>query len=597
MFSQYIIDAFYTHHSFFQSINQLMNSMVHANQRIAQNYLKNASGYHHDVRDIGITYTKFFSKVVVHPISIFKIYELQLGYLANQQKIWQHVFLLSETSLNLPIIEPKKGDKRFYSADWTDHKWFNFIKQHYLLYSKLLCQIINEIEVDVKNRKKLDFYTGQYMSAFSPTNFLFTNPDALKLAIETNGKSLLDGIDNLVKDLDKGRVTQVDDKAFEVGKNLAITPGYVIYENDLMQLIQYIPVTKKQYGIPLLIVPPWINKFYILDLQQKNSFVNFLIEQGISVYMISWRNPNSGMGHISLEDYVEKGALKAIEVVKDVSNSDKVNVLGYCLGGTLLSIACAILSANQKEISVNSATFLAAMVDFSDIGPMGDVVDCALIRKLERGELLHNGVLNGHDMETAFNLIRPNDLIWSYVVNNYLNGKKPSAFDVIYWTNDNTNLPADMYIYYMKHIILENKLSRKHALHICNTPIDIGKIKFPVIVIGFKDDTISPAATVFTTSELVDGHVEFILGGSGHVMGVVNPPALNKYGYYLNGKLGNGFDEWKKTSQYHEGSWWTVYINRLLALSGNEIESSDKIGNSNYPHIEAAPGRFVMEKC
>jgi len=597
MFSQYIIDAFYTQNSFLQSFHQLSNSMVQANQRILRNYLKNASGYHHDVRDMGITYIKFFSKIVVHPVGMMKIYDMQLGYLSNQQKIWNQIFIQFEIKPHLPVVEPKKADKRFNSRYWTEHKWFNFIKQSYLLYCKFICQVIYEIEVDVKNRKKLDFYTGQYMSAFSPTNFLFTNPDVLKLAIETNGKSLLDGIDNLVKDLDKGRVTQVDETAFEVGENIGITPGYVIYENDLIQLIQYTSVTKKQYEIPLLIVPPWINKFYILDLQSKNSFVKFLIEQGISVYMISWRNPNSAMGHISFEDYVEKGALTAVEVVKEVSGSGKLNVLGYCLGGTLLSIACAILAAKEKQASIHSATFLAAMVDFSDIGPMGDVVDGALIRKLERGELLRHGILNGHDMETAFNLIRPNDLIWNYVINNYLNGKKPSAFDVIYWTNDNTNLPANMYLYYMKHIIFENKLSRKHALHICNTPIDIGKIKAPVIVIGLKDDAISPAATVFTTSELVDGPVEFILGGSGHVMGVVNPPALNKYGYYLDGKLGNGFDEWKKTSQFYEGSWWTVYSNRLLKLSGKEIQSSKSIGNIKYSKIEPAPGRFVMEKC
>jgi polyhydroxyalkanoate synthase len=577
------------------NLPELMISIIQANQKIARNYIKNYSGYHHDVRDIMLTYSNLFSKFIVNPSEYYKIYNINLDFLQAQQDIWRSLFVDSYPSIN--VIEIEKGDKRFLDHEWNNNPFYNFSKQNYLLVSKLFRQIIDEVEVDDKTKKKLDFYTKQYIDALSPSNFLFTNPEALRLAIETKGQSVLDGINNLVNDLEKGKISQTDESAFEVSINLAITSGSIIYENELMQLIQYSPITKNIFERPLVIIPPWINKYYILDLQQKNSFVKFIIEQGITVFMISWRNPQPSMGNLKLDDYVEKGALKAIEVAQSVSNSKQVNMLGYCLGGTLLSITCSILSSKEKENPIYSATFLASMVDFSDIGPMGDVLDHALIRKLERGELLHKGILNGRDMETAFNLIRANDLIWNYVVSNYLKGIKPSAFDVIYWTNDNTNLPADMYIYYMREMILENRLSRKNALRICNTPIDIGKINFPVIVIGLKEDTISPALTTFTTTELVSGPVEYILGGSGHVMGVVNPPSKNKYGYYLNGKLGNGFSEWQNTATFHEGSWWTPWIERLIKLSGKEIIAPSIAGNTKYKLVEPAPGRYVKEKC
>ena len=579
------------------SVHSLMTSIAIANQRIANNYLKNFSGYHHDLRDIILTYFNLFSKVLINPKEMFKLYNFGLDFLIDQQNIWKNIFIDTSESKREAIIYPKKDDKRFSDSEWNSNAYFNFIKQNYLLAEKLSYQVINEIEVDDKNRRKLAFYMGQYMDAFSPTNFLFTNPEALRLSIETKGKSLWDGFNNLVKDLEKGKITQTDETAFEVGNNIAITKGAVIYENDLMQLIQYSPLTKNIFEVPLLIIPPWINKYYVLDLQPNNSFVKFLIEKGITVFMISWRNPKPGMGYLMLDHYVEKGALKAIEIVKHISHLKKINTLGYCLGGTLLSIACAILSTNQKENSVNSATFLATMIDFSDIGPMGDVIDGALIRKLERGELLKEGILNGRDMETAFNLIRANDLIWYYVVNNYLKGLKPSTFDVIYWTNDNANLPASMYIYYMKRMIFENKLCHKNALRICGIPIDIGKINFPVFVISFKEDAISPAITGFTTTELVNGPVEFIMGESGHVMGVVNPPSKKKYGYYTNGKLNNGFEEWQKTATYFEGSWWNSWVERLVKFSGKEVVSSEKLGNNEYQAIEAAPGRYVKEKC
>lgn len=579
------------------NLGEFFTCLLQVHQRTACNYLRNYSGYHHDIRDIVLTYSNVISKLLVSPSEILKVsmysYECSLAQLELVRKF---LFEPPEEK-QVSIIEAAPGDRRFSASEWTAHPFFSFLRQNYLLAERLSRQIAKEIDIGGKTQKKFSFYTSQYMNAFCPANFFFTNPEALKLAIETQGKSIRDGFNNLIKDLEKGRITQTDETAFKVGENLAVTPGAVIYEDKLMQLIQYTPASKTVSEIPLLIIPPWINKYYVLDLQTGNSFVKYLVEHGITVFMISWKNPKAGMGYLKLDDYIELGALKAIDVVRDICGVEKINTLGYCLGGTLLGIACAILAKRKTENSVASATFLAAMIDFSDIGPMRDVIDGALIRKLERGELLKDGILNGHDMETAFNLIRVNDLVWYYVINNYLKGKQPSAFDVIYWTNDNTNLPADMYVYYMKYMILENKLSRKNALRICDTPVDIGKIDVPVYVIALKDDIISPAITSFATTQLVNGPVEFILGESGHVMGVVNPPSRKKYGCYLDGKLGDGFEEWKKTARYSEGSWWEPWLERLMTLSGNKIPSPLKAGSGLYPVIEPAPGKFVKEKC
>ncbi|HXB42137.1 MAG TPA: class I poly(R)-hydroxyalkanoic acid synthase [Bacteroidia bacterium] len=579
---------------------ELFNYIVKANQKIIKNYCCNFSGYHRDLHDIVLTYSYFFTKLFSEPNELVKVWNFLLEFSQEQQALYKTIFINECHEDNAPEADKtviiKKKDKRFTAPQWDKYPYFSFIKQNYWLTEQLSVQIIDEVEMGEPIKKKLHFYTQQYTDMFSPSNFLLTNPEIQELTIEKKGENLLYGLINLVHDIKQGRISQVDEFAFEIGKNIAVTPGVVIYENELIQLIQYSPNTTNVYQIPILIIPPWINKYYILDLQQENSFVKFLVDSGFTVCIISWKNPVPGTDNFIFEDYVSKGALKAIEITKDISGAEKINVLGYCLGGTLLSVTCSILAAQKKEI-INSITFLASMVDFSDIGPMGDVINEALVSKLERGELLKNGVMHGHDMERAFNLIRAKDMIWKYTINNYLKGNTPPPVDVIYWTNDNTNLPAEMYIYYMRQMILENKLSRKNALRICDTPIDIGKIKAPVFVVGMKEDYISPPATAFATTELVSGPVEFILGGSGHVMGVANPPSQNKYGYYLNGRLNYGYDEWKKTAHFFEGSWWTAWSERLEKNSGNKIPAPKRPGNEKYKTIERAPGKYVKEKC
>ena len=592
-----------------KTMEELTESITKASQKIIQNYLENNAGYAHDDKDIVNTYQEFNTKLVANPKEMAKVQELYQVFFKSQEELWKRI---SERQSNpaeyKPVISPADGDKRFKAKEWDEAPYyFDFVKQSYLLVSQLIEEIIEVSEVDEKIKKKMNFYSHQYIDALSPSNFIATNPEAIKLAQETNGQSLIDGFKNLLQDIEKGKISQTDMGALEVGTNLAYTPGAVIYENELIQLIQYTPTTKKVYETPLLVIPPWINKYYILDLRPENSFVKFMVNQGFTTYIISWKNPTSDMGHVTFDDYVEKAALKAIEIAKTVSKSEKVNVIGYCLGGTLLATTCAVIAGQKNKSSkaktptevnpINSATFMAAMIDFSYVGPMGDIIDVALVKKLERGELMEQGVMHGHDMEKAFNLIRANDLVWNYVVNNYLKGKTPTPFDALYWTNDNTNLPASMYLFYLRHMLLENKLSRKNALRICNTSIDIGKIEVPSFVIGFNEDHISPPQTVFTTTELVSGPVEYILGGSGHVMGVVNPPAKKKYGYYLDGTLDQGYDVWKETAKFHEGSWWTIWTDRLTKISGKQIEAPKSLGNAKFKTIEPAPGRYVKEKA
>lgn len=583
-------------------LQELTTEMTKVSQKIVQNFLDNKSSLYYDSRDMSHSFLQFGSKLVASPNELEKVNDSYQNFFNSQQELWKRI---SEKQLGLtdkyvPVITPKEGDRRFSSKDWEEAPvYFDFVKQSYLLVSKLMDEIIDTSEIDIRAKKKLNFYSQQFIDALSPSNFIATNPEAIKLAKETNGQSIIDGFKNLSEDMENGKISQSDMSVFEVGKNLAITSGEVVFENELMQIIQYAPSTEKVYETPLVIIPPWINKYYIFDLRPENSFTKFVVDQGFNTFILSWKNPDSKLGHISFDDYVQKGALKAIEVAQAISKSKKVNTLGYCLGGTLLGTALSVIAGNtsKEENPVNSATFLATMIDFSDAGPMGDVIDNALVHKLERGELLENGVMHGHDMERAFNLIRANDLIWKYVVNNYLKGKNPAPFDLLFWTNDNTNLSANMYLYYLRYMVLENKLSRKKALRICDTPIDIGRIDIPVIAIGFEDDHISPCHTTFTTTELVSGDVEFILGESGHVMGVINPSSKDKYGHYTGGVLDDGFEAWRKTAKFKKGSWWNTWSTRLAERSGKEILAPKKMGNTKYKPIEPAPGRYVKEKC
>jgi len=574
-------------------------------EQLMQDYMKSvAAGVKNDgLKDVFETYSEFTNQLIENPASNAKVQDLFKTFISNQHELWKRILerQLGITKTYEPVIKPADNDKRFKSAEWDQAPYyFDFIKQNYLLVSKLMTEVVTVVDMPTSSKKKLAFYTQQYLDALAPSNFAMTNPEVLKLAQETNGASLIEGFKNFLTDFEKGGITQTDMNAFTPGKNIAITPGEVVFENELMQLIQYKATTSQVYEKPLLILPPWINKYYILDLRPENSLAKFLVDQGMTTFMISWKNPTTegGAADITFDDYVQKAAFKAIEVVQSITGAPKINTMGYCLGGTLLGSSLAILAKNKSkaESPINTATFLATMIDFSDIGPMGDIIDEKLVKTLEEGDIIKGGIMSGHDMEYAFNFIRANDLVWSFVVNSYLKGKTPAPFDVMYWTNDNTNLPAKMYLFYLRQMVFENKLSRKNALRICDTPIDIGKIDVPTYVIGMQEDHIAPAVTAFTTTELVSGPVEFILGESGHVMGVVNPTSKKKYGYYADGELERGFQHWKDTAKYTKESWWSAWIDRLSKKSGKLVPAPKKIGNAEYKAIEPAPGRYVLEK-
>src|SRR3990172_1242128 len=565
---------------------EFLKDMAEVGQRVTKAYLDSLPNMIHSSKDMTETWRSFSNSIASNPEkSGSNIQNSYFDFYKKQMELWQEISQHTKEGGNpLP-----NGDKRFKAPEWNESPYyFYFIKQTYLMASEMINNIIEQADIDEKTKKKLKFYTQIFVDALSPANFFATNPEAIKLAQQTNGESLKKGFNNLLKDIKLGKISQTDFSAFEVGKNLATTPGNVIFENKLIQLIQYKPIGKKVCEVPLLIIPPWINRYYILDLEPHNSFVHFAVEQGFTVFMISWRVPKGDMGKLTFDDYAENGMLEAVTAIEEITGQKKVNVLGYCIGGTLLGSVAAVLAEKMKN-NLNTATFLATMLDFSDFGVLSAVVDLPLIQKMEK-EIGKDGMLQGKDMANAFNMIRSKDLIWSYVVNNYLKGNDPAPYSILHWTNDNTNLPGNMYTYYLRHFILENKLRKRNPLKVCNTPVDLGKIKAPCYVLGTAEDHISPCQTAFSTTRLVGGEVEFVIGESGHVAGVVNPPVKeNKYGYFSNGKLGKDLAHFKETAQYHKESWWIHWAKWLKQHSGKQINAPAKPGSKKNKVIEPAP--------
>jgi len=513
-------------------------------------------------------------------------------YQQAQFNLWRNL-LTGNTSEN-PVAEPPPGDRRFKSEEWSKNPVFDYIKQSYLLTSRMLTEMAHNAKLSPQEQQKLEFYTRQYVDAMSPTNFALTNPEVLQQALETKGESLVNGLKNLLGDVEKGRITMTDEDSFELGKNLATTEGAVIYQNELFQLIHYKPLAEKVHERPTLIVPPSINKFYILDLQQDNSFVRYCLEQGQDVYLISWVNPTPEQRDLSWDDYVGNGILKAIEVVKSISDQPKVNAVSWCVGGTLMASALAVL-AHRKDNSVGSCTFLTTLIDFTDPGDLCVYIDQYQVKQLE-SKVNSEGILHGRELATSFNMLRSNDLIWSYVVNNYLKGQTPPPFDILYWNSDPTNLPAAMYTFYINKMYLENKLVEPDALTICGEPIDLRRVKTPCYFLSTMEDHIAPWKGTFKALDLFSGTVEFVLGASGHVAGVINPAKKNRRNYWIKGEMGQGPDTWLETAERQEGSWWNHWSEWMRRRAGKKVEPPQEYGNSEYPVIEAAPGSYVCQR-
>ena len=498
-----------------------------------------------------------------------------------------------------PAIEPSPRDKRFSDPEWKSNPFFEFVMQVYLLTTQWAHDLVRNAEgLDPHTRKKAEFYVQQITNALAPSNFVFTNPEVLRQTLATSGENLVRGMRMLAEDIEAGggtlRIRQSDPSNLVVGVNMATTAGKVIFQNELMQLIQYEPTTEKVLRTPLLIVPPWINKFYILDLKPDKSFIKWAVDQGVTVFVISWVNPDKSLGSKTFEDYMKEGPLAAMDVIERATGEMKVHTLGYCVGGTLLASTLAWL-AEKRRVRVTSATFLAAQVDFTHAGDLLVFVDEDQISSLER-DMQASGVLEGSKMAMAFNMLRSNDLIWSYVVSNYLKGQPPSSFDLLHWNSDATRMPAANHSYYLRNCYLENRLSNG-SMVLDNTLLDLSKVKVPIYNLATREDHIAPADSVLYGSQFFGGPVKFVLSGSGHIAGVVNPPAAGKYQYWTNDNVkGVTLADWLKGAQEHKGSWWTDWRQWLESLDAEKVPPR-AVGSEALPPIEDAPGSYVRVRA
>lgn len=522
-------------------------------------------------------------------------HELQTRYWQQQFVLWGGIATGTVEPTRQPVASPERGDRRFNSAAWRDNPYFDLIKQSYLINARLITDLVETVEVDDKTRQRLRFYTRQFADSMSPANFPMTNPDAIRLAFESNGDSVKAGIANLLADLRKGRISITDETAFEVGRNVAVSPGAVVFENRLFQLLQYAPRTEQVAMRPLLIVPPCINKFYILDLQPENSLVRYACEQGHTVLLVSWRNPGEESAGVTWDDYVGDGVTKAIEVALAIARADKLNALGWCVGGTILSSALAVLRARSND-SVASVTLLTTMLDFEEPGDLGVFIDEQGVATREQ-TIGQRGIYSGHELGFVFQTLRANDLIWSSVVANYLKGQSPEAFDMLYWNADITNLPGPMYAWYLRHMYLENSLRVPNRLTMCGAQVDLGKIDMPSYVLAAQEDHIVPWKSAYRTTQLFGGKMQFVLAESGHIAGVINPASKNKRSYWADGTHVNDAEAWLRSARATPGSWWPHWSSWLALHAGKTVDARHRLGNRKYQAIEPAPGRYVKERA
>jgi polyhydroxyalkanoate synthase len=513
--------------------------------------------------------------------------QVQQDYLQQMGTLWFNTMMQSAAE----SIQPAKGDRRFVSEDWQKSPFHDFLKQSYLINSRYVNGLIDRAAGDERTRRRLSFFARQILDALSPSNYLAGNPQSLRLAMETGGESLATGIRNLIDDIGKGRISMTDEKAFEVGDNLAITPGAVIFENELIQVIQYTPLTDTVGDRPLVIIPPSINKFYVLDLQPTNSFVRYVVEQGHTVFMVSWRNVGADQGHLTWDDYLELGIMRAIDVALSVTGADKVNALGFCVGGTMLGCAAAVLAARGED-KIQSLTFLTTMLDFTESGEIGLLIDESSVLTREQ-TIGKGGIMPGRELAFVFSTLRGNDLIWPYVVGNYLEGRQPDAFDILFWNADSTNLPGPMYCWYVRNSYLENNLRIPGKTIQCDVPVDLAQIDVPTYVLASREDHIVPWQTAYRTCRLVSGDVRFTLAASGHIAGVINPACRNKRSFWVDGKLGNDAAQWLEDAREVPGSWWTDWSAWLKAQAGNLVSPRSQLGALQFSEIEPAPGRYV----
>jgi polyhydroxyalkanoate synthase subunit PhaC len=528
-----------------------------------------------------------------------RLVEAQLEAWTTYLHIWQSTTqrLLGATAE--PVVETPPDDRRFKAEDWEKNPFFDYLKQVYLASARALQGLVTGTDgLDEKTARKLEFYTRQYVDALAPTNFALTNPQVLHATVETGGRNLVEGLKNLLADIDPRsgqlRTRMVDSSAFELGRNVAATPGKVVFQNTLMQLVQYAPTTADVHRRPLLIIPPWINKFYILDLQPRNSFIKWALDQGLTVFVISWINPDASLADKDFDDYLREGPLAALDAIEAATGERSVNVIGYCLGGTLLGALLALMEA-RGDTRIHCATFFTAMLDFSEPGDLGVFIDEGQLASIE-ATMQERGYLDGAEMATTFNMLRANDLIWSFVVNNYLLGKQPMAFDLLYWNSDSTRMPARMHGTYLRKMYLENAFCRPGGIEVDGTPIDLRSISVPACFVSALEDHIAPWKSTYAGAQLLRGPVKFILGRAGHVAGIINPPGPRQYGHYTGPDVhGLNAQDWLAQATLHEESWWGEWGRWITAQSGERIQARVP-GAGGLPALEDAPGSYVAQR-
>ncbi len=577
-------------------LSKAMTNIAERSQRIVTEFLtrqaSDSSLGMADPLNIGEAFFQMTAKLMADPA---KLVEAHMSLWQDYFSLWQNTArrLLGEETK--PLVEADKGDRRFKDELWEQNEVFDFIKQSYLLTSRWVQGVVSNVDgLDQQTAKKVDFYTRQFIDAMAPSNFLATNPEVLRATVESGGENLLKGLNHLLEDLERGKgklsIRMTDLDAFKIGENIASTPGKVVYRNDLIELIQYTPTTETVNKVPLMIIPPWINKYYILDLRPKNSFIRWAVAQGHTVFVLSWVNPDENLAKKSFEDYMREGPLEALEQIRVATGERQVNAIGYCLGGTLLSSTLAYMAAKGDD-RILSATFFTTMTDFTEAGELSVFIDEAQLQSLEE-RMNKSGYLDGSEMAGTFNMLRANDLIWSFVVNNYLLGKEPFPFDLLYWNSDSTRMPAAMHSFYLRNMYLDNKLAKPGGITLAGEPIDLRKVKIPTYLISTREDHIAPWKSTFAATRLYSGPVKFVLSASGHIAGVVNPPEAGKYCYWTNAKKVKDPDAWLQVATQHEGSWWPDWNEWTAKTAGPQVPARIP-GDGGLPVLEDAPGSYV----
>jgi len=577
-----------------QLVTRTMAEVAERGQRIVADFLKRQADEtgNPDPLNIGGAFMEMTARLMSNPA---RLVQAQLGFWQDYLTLWSNTARRMMGESVGPVIEEPKGDRRFKDDAWRENEVFDFIRQSYLLSARYFTNAVNSADgLDEKTAQKVDFYTRQFVDAMSPANFVMTNPEVLRRTAETGGTNLLKGLSNLLADLERGkgrlRIRMTDDTKFRVGENIAVTPGKVVFQNDLMQLIQYSPTTEKVLKRPLVIFPPWINKFYILDLRPKNSLIRWAVEQGHTVFVASWVNPDEQLAEKGFDDYMREGVLAALDAIEQATGEKQVNAIGYCLGGTLLATTLAYMTA-KRDTRIKSATYFVTLTDFEQPGELGVFIDEEQLKALE-DKMGKRGFLDGSEMATTFNMLRANDLIWSFVVNNYLLGQDPFPFDLLYWNDDSTRMPARMHSFYLRRMYQQNDLCRPGAIELLGTKIDLSKIKVPTYMISTREDHIAPWKSTYRATQIYSGPVRFVLAASGHIAGVVNPPDSGKYSHWINEELPADPEEWLKGATELAGSWWPDWHRWVTGLDKAMVPARVP-GEGRLPVIEDAPGSYV----